>query len=84
MADQYTPEPDSLSAALLAHVANSQAKDLRTAKTRATQLENALRALLAVIDDPSSTEVGIEQAADEARALLDGDVAPADTEDPDA
>jgi DNA-directed RNA polymerase subunit RPC12/RpoP len=40
--------------------------------TRVTQLEDALRALLAAIDDPTGTDVGVELAAGEARAVLDG------------
>ena len=36
---EYVPEPDSLSAALLAQVANGQARDLRASRARIAELE---------------------------------------------
>lgn len=59
------------------------------AETRATQLENALRAILDEhatygADPGVAIPSGLEDAIDEARALLDGEGVPADTEDDDA
>lgn len=64
--DAYVPEEGSLSAALLAEVANGQARDLRAARARIAELEAAARTVVLALDDAGrlhATTGGPELAA---------------------
>jgi hypothetical protein len=71
--DEYVPEEGSLSAALLAEVANGQARDLRVARARVADLEAENERLEAVGRNAAALleQKGYDETADAVRRSLD-------------